>query len=215
MSLKSSSAFRSERSFHQSSSPTPTRDQHMEKARGLFGDDFGNFLRPRNEPLVFPARPGNMGNIKTLGDTYQFAVDVSDFSPEDIIVTTSNNQIEVHAEKTSVSSATPPAFYQDPHPNTSFWGATLVFPGEPPQPLFWEHPLLPLALSVQSTSKETSVGKSQLFPCLWPSAPAPSQQASCSACLPPTLAQTPLLHAYLFPETTLSLSNSSLLLLAT
>ncbi|XP_073173106.1 heat shock protein beta-7 isoform X2 [Lepidochelys kempii] len=45
------------------------------------------------------ARPGNMGNIKTLGDTYQFAVDVSDFSPEDIIVTTSNNQIEVHAEK--------------------------------------------------------------------------------------------------------------------
>ncbi|EMP42077.1 Heat shock protein beta-7 [Chelonia mydas] len=105
----------------------------MEKARGLFGDDFGNFMRPRNEPLVFPgklapasgrglrsggsvcgpgtrdvsfaqranetARPGNMGNIKTLGDTYQFAVDVSDFSPEDIIVTTSNNQIEVHAEK--------------------------------------------------------------------------------------------------------------------
>ncbi|XP_065277484.1 heat shock protein beta-7 isoform X7 [Emys orbicularis] len=114
MSLKSSSAFRSERSFHQSSSPTPARDQHMEKARGLFGDDFGNFLRPRNEPLVFPARPGNMGNIKTLGDTYQFAVDVSDFSPEDIIVTTSNNQIEVHAEKcqlpedvnpTSVTSA--------------------------------------------------------------------------------------------------------------
>ncbi|XP_077693538.1 heat shock protein beta-7 isoform X7 [Eretmochelys imbricata] len=114
MSLKSSPAFRSERSFHQSSSPTPARDQHMEKARGLFGDDFGNFMRPRNEPLVFPARPGNMGNIKTLGDTYQFAVDVSDFSPEDIIVTTSNNQIEVHAEKcqlpedmnpTSVTSA--------------------------------------------------------------------------------------------------------------
>ncbi|TFK13715.1 Heat shock protein beta-7 [Platysternon megacephalum] len=109
MSLKSSSAFRSERSFHHSSSPTPARDQHMEKARGLFGDDFGNFMRPRNEPLVFPARPGNMGNIKTLGDTYQFAVDVSDFSPEDIIVTTSNNQIEVHAEK--VNGSTPEAFH--------------------------------------------------------------------------------------------------------
>ncbi|XP_048681293.2 heat shock protein beta-7 isoform X1 [Caretta caretta] len=50
-------------------------------------------------PPMRAARPGNMGNIKTLGDTYQFAVDVSDFSPEDIIVTTSNNQIEVHAEK--------------------------------------------------------------------------------------------------------------------
>lgn len=56
MSLKSSPAFRSERSFHQSSSPTPARDQHMEKARGLFGDDFGNFMRPRNEPLVFPGK---------------------------------------------------------------------------------------------------------------------------------------------------------------
>lgn len=57
--------------------------------------------------LFFPlpaARPGNAGNIKTLGDTYQFAVDVSDFSPEDIIVTTSNNQIEVHAEKVTSSS---------------------------------------------------------------------------------------------------------------
>ncbi|KAL8198238.1 UNVERIFIED_CONTAM: Heat shock protein beta-7 [Gekko kuhli] len=40
-----------------------------------------------------------MGNIKTLGDTYQFSVDVRDFSPEDIVITTSRNQIEVHAEK--------------------------------------------------------------------------------------------------------------------
>ncbi|XP_055241500.1 heat shock protein beta-7 isoform X1 [Gorilla gorilla gorilla] len=45
------------------------------------------------------ARPGGAGNIKTLGDAYEFAVDVRDFSPEDIIVTTSNNHIEVRAEK--------------------------------------------------------------------------------------------------------------------
>lgn len=44
-------------------------------------------------------RAGNTGSIKTLGDTYQFTVDVSDFSPEDIVITTSKNQIEVHAEK--------------------------------------------------------------------------------------------------------------------
>lgn len=42
---------------------------------------------------------GGAGNIKALGDSYQFTVDVRDFSPEDVIVTTSNNQIEVHAEK--------------------------------------------------------------------------------------------------------------------
>lgn len=42
---------------------------------------------------------GGTGNIKALGDSYQFTVDVRDFSPEDVIVTTSNNQIEVHAEK--------------------------------------------------------------------------------------------------------------------
>ncbi|XP_020637715.3 heat shock protein beta-7 isoform X1 [Pogona vitticeps] len=72
----------------------------MEKAHGLFGDKFGSFMRPCNEPLSFSAgRASGMGNIKTLGDTYQFAVDVSDFSPEDIIITTSKNQIEVHAEK--------------------------------------------------------------------------------------------------------------------
>ncbi|XP_066493128.1 heat shock protein beta-7 isoform X2 [Tiliqua scincoides] len=71
----------------------------MEAGRGLFGDGFGGFLRPHSEPLVFSGRTANKGNIKTLGDTYQFTVDVSDFSPEDIVITTSKNQIEVHAEK--------------------------------------------------------------------------------------------------------------------
>lgn len=45
---------------------------------------------------------GGAGNIKALGDSYQFTVDVQDFSPEDVIVTTSNNQIEVRAEKVRV-----------------------------------------------------------------------------------------------------------------
>lgn len=61
---------------------------------------------------AFPtARPGAPGNIKTLGDAYEFAVDVSDFSPEDIIVTTSNNHIEVRAEKVSLPTLPGPWFH--------------------------------------------------------------------------------------------------------
>ncbi|XP_039085031.1 heat shock protein beta-7 isoform X1 [Hyaena hyaena] len=114
MSHRTSSTFREERSFHSSSSSSassssasralPAQDPPMEKALSMFSEDFGSFMRPHTEPRAFPAAsltacPGGPGNIKTLGDAYEFAVDVSDFSPEDIIVTTSNNHIEVRAEK--------------------------------------------------------------------------------------------------------------------
>uniref|UniRef100_A0A8D0D6Z5 Heat shock protein family B (small) member 7 n=1 Tax=Sander lucioperca TaxID=283035 RepID=A0A8D0D6Z5_SANLU len=39
------------------------------------------------------------GKIQVIGDIFQFTVDVSEFCPEDVIITTSNNLIEVHAEK--------------------------------------------------------------------------------------------------------------------
>lgn len=101
MSVTNSSAYRSERSFHQtssssSSSSSSSGNPYMEKSRGLFTEDFGSFMRPGSDALGFSS---GTGNIKALGDSYQFTVDVRDFSPEDVIVTTSNNQIEVHAEK--------------------------------------------------------------------------------------------------------------------
>nr|AAF20023.1 cardiovascular heat shock protein [Mus musculus]CAB63266.1 heat shock protein [Mus musculus] len=110
MSHRTSSAFRAERSFRSSSSSSPSssssasralpaQDPPMEKALSMFSDDFGSFMLPHSEPLAFPARPGGQGNIKTLGDAYEFTVDMRDFSPEDIIVTTFNNHIEVRAEK--------------------------------------------------------------------------------------------------------------------
>eukprot|EP00079_Xenopus_tropicalis_P019989 XP_012810383.1 PREDICTED: heat shock protein beta-7 [Xenopus tropicalis] len=102
MNLKSSSAFRAEHSFQQSSSSSSSsssqqpREPFMDKSLGIFSDDFGKFRRPHGDPLGYP---GAADNVKTVGNTFQFAVDVRDFSPEDIIVTSSKNQIEVHAEK--------------------------------------------------------------------------------------------------------------------
>ncbi|XP_061910517.1 heat shock protein beta-7 [Entelurus aequoreus] len=95
MSVTNSSAYRSERSFHQTSSSS-TSNPYMEKSHGMFAEDFGSFMRPGGDALGFSS---GSGKIKALGDSYQFTVDVRDFSPEDVIVTTSNHQIEVRAEK--------------------------------------------------------------------------------------------------------------------
>lgn len=41
------------------------------------------------------------GTIQLTGDSFQFTLDVSEFPPEDVIISYYNNRLDVHAEKVS------------------------------------------------------------------------------------------------------------------
>ncbi|XP_043558878.1 heat shock protein beta-7-like [Chiloscyllium plagiosum] len=112
-SLSSSSTFRSEHysNYRQQSSGDPCFDQYLHAARTLFEDEVeksssfrnGHFSRPRNESFGYTApvsgRPGSLGNVRTVGDIYQVTADVSQFDPEEVIVTMYNYHVVIKAEK--------------------------------------------------------------------------------------------------------------------
>uniref|UniRef100_A0A3Q3GG28 Heat shock protein family B (small) member 7 n=1 Tax=Labrus bergylta TaxID=56723 RepID=A0A3Q3GG28_9LABR len=71
-------------------------------------DNYRLFLYSETSPHPFshkhkdssaPSHAYPSGKIQLIGDIFQFTVDVSEFSPEDVIITYYNNRIDVHAEK--------------------------------------------------------------------------------------------------------------------
>nr|XP_046239424.1 heat shock protein beta-7-like [Scatophagus argus] len=71
----------------------------MEKGQSIFSRDSGSRPQQACRDNKFTDHSYPTGKIQVIGDIFQFTVDVSEFSPEDVVITFFNNHIEVHAEK--------------------------------------------------------------------------------------------------------------------
>ncbi|XP_013861756.1 heat shock protein beta-7 [Austrofundulus limnaeus] len=71
----------------------------MEDSQSHFSEDSGCLPQHGTNDHKFAGHSHPTGKIQITGDTFQFKLDVSEFSPEDVILVSSNNLLEVRAEK--------------------------------------------------------------------------------------------------------------------
>ncbi|XP_037535729.1 heat shock protein beta-7-like [Nematolebias whitei] len=82
----------------------------MADSQNNFSEDSRCLPLHRTEDHKYTDHSHPTGKIQITGDTFQFELDVSEFSPEDIILISSNNLLEVCAEKLSEDGTITNAF---------------------------------------------------------------------------------------------------------
>ncbi|XP_030431003.1 heat shock protein beta-7-like [Gopherus evgoodei] len=109
-SVSSSSTYRSERISTYSQNAPPA--EPCFEPRGCFAEEgdrsslhHGPFVTRARDSYGYTGSPGSVhpcslsSNVRAGGDTYQVTADVSQFEPQDIVVTTYNYHIIIQAEK--------------------------------------------------------------------------------------------------------------------
>ncbi|XP_017263903.1 heat shock protein beta-7 isoform X1 [Kryptolebias marmoratus] len=71
----------------------------MADSQSIYSEDSGCLPLHETKDHKFTGPSCSSGKLQITGDSFQFALDVREFSPEDVIVISTNNLLEVRAEK--------------------------------------------------------------------------------------------------------------------
>ncbi|XP_024859975.1 heat shock protein beta-7 isoform X2 [Kryptolebias marmoratus] len=81
----------------------------MADSQSIYSEDSGCLPLHETKDHKFTGPSCSSGKLQITGDSFQFALDVREFSPEDVIVISTNNLLEVRAEKCKLPSDVDPS----------------------------------------------------------------------------------------------------------